>query len=399
MIDRLTLEQETEARDLAIVERAASGRRATAPMLADTLVRFDPGQLQTPPAPREYLWAPRVPAGRVTVLVGAGGTSKTGMAVSLAVATALGESLFGDATTRGRVVYLTAEDRADDLQRHLYELTRGRTPADLQTIADNFMAHDVVGRDFKLVRAIEGAPAVTAQAQELAESCRSNGAALCIVDTASRVNGADEGNEALARLIEACELVSRDAGCAVLLAHHTGKQQMRDNVVDQYGGRGGTALSDNARSVLQLTVAKDTRKIPVADAATLAADGRLLTLSHTKANLSARAPDLYLRRDPGTYAAVLHCLPILADADPTRETWTALARWLAEQTEVQYPTVRTIDGLEQIGTRADRRRAVAWALDRELVREIQHPRPKGRGHTFLSLPDTSTNYSEATRGH
>lgn len=395
---RLERELDAEARDLAILASARAERRAIAPVLCDTLVRFSPAQLQTPPVPREYVWAPRVPAGRVTVLVGAGGTSKTGAAVKLAVATALGEPLFGEPTTQGRGMIVTAEDRAEDLQRHLFELTRGRTPAELQTLADNVLLHDVVGRDFKLVRSIEGAPTVTQQAQELAESCRAHGVVLCIVDTASRVNGGDEGNEAFARLIEACELVAREAGCAVVLNHHVGKAQMRDGLVDQYGGRGGTALSDNARSVLQLSVAKDTRKIPVADAAALAAESRLLVLSHTKANYSAKASDLYLRRDPGTYAAILTCLPILAGADPTRETWNALSQWMAEQREVPYPTVRTIDGLDHIGTRADRRRAVSWALDRELVREVQHPRPKGRGHTYLALPDTAKGYEEASRG-
>jgi len=393
------MELARESRDLAIVERAAAARRVEAPMLASTLVRFDPEALRTPPAPREYVWAPRVPAGRVTVLVGAGGTNKTGLVVKLAVATALGETAFGEPTTQGRVMIVTAEDRAEDLQRHLYELTRGRTPAELQIIADNVLIHDVVGRDFKLARQIDGAPAVTQQAQELAESCRTHDVVLCIVDTLSRVNGCDEGNESLARIIEACELIAREAGCAVLLSHHTGKAQMRDGMVDQYGSRGGTALSDNARSVLQIHVAKDARKIPVADAANLAAEGRLLVLTHTKANLSERAPDLYLRRDPGTYAAVLARLPILADADPTRETWAALARWLAEQTEVPYPTARTIEALEQIGTRADRRRAVQWALDRDLVREVQHPNPKGRRGTFLSLPGNGNTYVEATDGH
>lgn len=395
MSDRLAMELEREARELAIVERAAASRRVEAPMLASTLVRFNPAALQTPPAPREYVWAPRVPAGRVTVLVGAGGTSKTGMAAALAVAVALGEPLFGADTMKGRVVYLTAEDRAEDLHRHLYELTRGRTPAELQTIADNIAVHDVVGIDLKLVRKLDGAPAVTAQAQELAEICRSHGAVLCVIDTASRVNGAGEDNDGLARLIEACELLSREAGCAVLLNHHVGKQQLRDNVTDQYAGRGGTALSDNARSVLQLSVAKDARRIPVADAALLVAEGRLLVLGHVKANYSAREPDVYLRRDRGPFAATLHRLPILTDADPVKSTWTEIARWLAEQRDVPFPTQRTIDGLDQIGTRAERRRAVEWALDRDLVREAEHPSPRGKGRTFLTLGTDANGHREA----
>jgi hypothetical protein len=46
--------------------------------------------------------------------------------------------------------------------------------------------------------------------------------------------------------------ISRELGCAARVIHHTGQQVARSGIMDQYGGRGGTALADNGRFVHQL---------------------------------------------------------------------------------------------------------------------------------------------------
>jgi hypothetical protein len=59
---------------------------------------------------------------------------------------------------------------------------------------------------------------------------------LIIIDTASRVMpGGKEDTEAMSRLVAACDAIRTATGAAVLLIHHTGKDQSR-------GSRGGSVL-------------------------------------------------------------------------------------------------------------------------------------------------------------
>lgn len=365
-------------------DRMLAGERGTVELRG--LVRhFTAAELQTAPDPRAFAWAPWIPAARVSVLVGAGGTSKSSLAVRLAVATILGEPLFGGETTPAGVLFVSAEDRRADLHRHLFEAMRGRTEAEAGIVGRHFHPMDCNGLDVKLVRLIDRAAVVTQQAQELAEVARGADAGLVILDTCSRLNGAGEDNEGLARMIEAGELIAREADAAVVILHHTGKQQMRDSQADQYGGRGGSAMSDNARSVLHLAVATEPRKTPVADADRLVPAREVLVLSHVKSNYATPALPVYLHRQKGAYAARLVQLPVVANTSGPEAVWADLARWLAAQTEVRYPTRRTVDGLEEIGTRASRRRALEYALDRGLLRELPRPDATGNAKTFLAL--------------
>lgn len=66
---------------------------------------------------------------------------------------------------------------------------------------------------------------------------------LVIVDPAvsfgvgeSRVNDSEQG------LIEAARAIRNSVGCCIRFIHHTGKQNAREVAVDQYAGRGGSAL-------------------------------------------------------------------------------------------------------------------------------------------------------------
>jgi RecA-family ATPase len=60
----------------------------------------------------------------------------------------------------------------------------------------------------------------------------------------SRVNDAEQG------IIEAFRILRNSLDCCIEGIHHTGKVNARDGAMDQYAGRGGSALSDGCRMVV-----------------------------------------------------------------------------------------------------------------------------------------------------
>jgi len=380
---------ESMARDCVDGFGATPVQQRVVPPLRSLVRNFSSRELLTAPTPRAFVWEPWIPADRVSILVGAGGTCKSNLMVRLAVHTILGESLFGGETIPSAVLYLTAEDRRADLQRHLFELLRRRSKAEVTKIGRQLHVLDANGVDVKLVRLVGRAALVTRQAQEVADIAKEIGTGLVILDTASRLNGAGEDNEALARLIEAGELIARDAGAAVVIVHHTGKAQMRDQRVDQYAGRGGSAMSDNARSVLHLATATGASKTSAMGSDKLLPAHEILILSHVKANYVPPAPPVHLHRQRGEYAACLVQLKGGVLERNVEGVWAALANWLTDQNAVKYPTRASIDGLTQFDTRNARRAALDFALANGLVREIDHPNPHRNAKKYLELPAKS----------
>jgi regulatory protein RepA len=368
---------------------------------------FSLAELTQSPPPMDFAIHPYLPAGCATVLTGAGGSSKTGIAVMLAIGICTGVDVFGEPVDTGRVLIVSAEDRRAILRRHVWANSRELTEPQRSRLSENLFTKDTVGLGFKLTRHIDGQTETADDVEGLIEYAKTiNGLRLVVLDTLSRLNGGEETNEDLARFIEAMERISVRTGATTLALHHSGKAQMRDGANDQYSGRGGSALSDNARSVMHVARLTTDMKggIPV-NGRDLAAEGRLLRMSHVKSNYAAPAPDRYIQRVATPFAASL--VPFQAEFSKGQisEKWQRICGYLAEQREVKYPTSRTIDTLgSEYGSRDERRRALIWAKDRGLVLEVDHPEPRGRLKTYLKLPEpsdlaVSADYECASRGN
>jgi len=354
----------------------------------DALDRFTFDELTVEPDPTRYTVFPYLPAGIAGVLVGAGGTSKTGVMTLLCLHICTGAPLFGGSVEQGKVLFITAEDRRDVLRKHVWAHARELPPMLRQRVADNFIPADVVGLGFKLTRSINGQTVVAPDVDSLVEFARGiEGLRLVVFDTLSRLNGGEETNEDLARVVEAMEAVSRATGAATLVAHHTGKAQAREAIADQYSSRGASSLSDNARSVMlvQVVTAKD-KDAPANATAEMFEAKEIIRLSHVKAN-DVTAPTRYLRRLKTAHRAELvPFTPVFAGADTTATVWGRVAGWMQQQVDVPHPTMRTLEGLgDEYGSRRQLRDAVHWALDRGLLVELPHPDPKGARKTYLTL--------------
>jgi hypothetical protein len=304
------------------------------------------------------------------------------------VGIALGRPLVGEVPNPGSVLFVSAEDRRDTLRRHLYSAVQHLPPDALATVAKRVVVKDLVGMDFKVTRAAMGQTFVDFTAlSALAEYARQiPDLRLIVLDTLSRTHGGQETNEDLAAYVTGMDFLCRELGVTVLALHHVGKQQMRSETVDQYGGRGGSALSDNCRAVLHLAALTPQSKDAPANGAELIAEGRLLRLSHVKHNLSAKAADVYLQRVPTDAAARLEAFAAEHGKRGHVALWESIAQWMREQKAVSHPTQASIEReCKGMGSRDGIRDALSYAMDAGLLLELPHPEPKGNRKTYLRL--------------
>jgi RecA-family ATPase len=386
----------------ALVEAEYADRRLNL-WMPDPADRFSLLELRDPPPRMEFVVEPYLPAGCASILTAAGGTSKTGLCALFSIHVCLGREIFGCAVTQGATLHVSAEDRRVVFQRHVYSNTRDLSEHELKRLTERLHVKDTVGLGFKLTRHIDGQTDVAEDIGQLIEYAREiPDLRLITLDTLSRLNGGEENNEDLARFVEAMERISRETGAAVLASHHSGKAQMRSDTNDQYSGRGGSSLSDNARSVMHMAKINPDANDAPANGTQQIKEGRLLRLSHVKTNYAAAAPDRYIERVQTPHAAQLCAFTPEFSRGDVAAVWKKLESWLTEQKEVRHPSARSLDALgKEFGSRSEIRRAVEWALDRGKLLEVPHPEPRGQRKTFYQVPvkaDPAEAYLRATQG-
>jgi RecA-family ATPase len=230
-----------------------------------------------------------LPAGKVGLLVSAGGVGKTHALVSLAVCVATGREWLGHfrvESSGGRILLGLAEEDADEIHRRLYDAAElyELSPDERRQVVDHVVALPLAGQRVALLDADRNeTPTYHALRRRLAEDGGSDGFALVVLDPLARWSGPDtEGDNAAAtRMLEVVETLTASQGTpSVLVAHHSSKLARRGDGVD---ARGVTGLTDGARWV-----------------ATLRNDGPNVLLGLAKSNYSRpMAEDLLLVRERG----------------------------------------------------------------------------------------------------
>jgi hypothetical protein len=147
---------------------------------------------------------------------------KSFMALDLALHVVAGTSWFGRRIHRCGVLYVSAEG-GTGIKRRLQAAT-ARLGLDLDAL------------DFGTVIAPTNLLEEGDVEQLIVDAQDVDNIGLIIIDTASRVMpGGKEDTEAMSLLVAACDAIRTATGAAVLLIHHTGKDQSR-------GSRGGSVL-------------------------------------------------------------------------------------------------------------------------------------------------------------
>jgi hypothetical protein len=215
--------------------------------------------LAAPPLVHTHILPGLIP-GSVGSLVGPGGSSKTTLAIQIAVARALAlpvaHGLFPALDAPLRVALLSAEDPKYvfcdrlrtivpaelEIDRQLDLLTHSDV---IDQIEDQLRVYSLAGQDARIVRGKGPTPALR-QIIASTKDCD-----LVILETVSRLHDGDENAASdMSALVSAAERLAKETGAAVLLIHHSSKAADYNGRGDsQHAARGSSAFVDNVRWV------------------------------------------------------------------------------------------------------------------------------------------------------
>lgn len=288
--ERQALEREFEAREDELGARPkadndndpAGGKGAPLPVI-------NPADWHGKPVPeRQWFIEGLIPSRTVTILNGDGGVGKSLLALQIGAAASLGVDTLGLTPAHGGVVYLGAEDEADEFHRRLADIvaSHDRTLADLS----GFRLIPMADRDALLaVPNGSGVMQATHAWQSLRTIVARYTPKLLILDTSADLYGGDEIKRAQVRgFVAMLRSVAMEFNCAVLLLSHPSLTGMQSGS----GSSGSTAWNNSVRSRLYLTR-------PTGEDA----DSNARTLSVMKANYGETGSGLALRWKDGAFVA------------------------------------------------------------------------------------------------
>jgi RecA-family ATPase len=228
------------------------------------------------------------------LLVAAGATGKTQLALDLAASVALGRSVANGlfpAGLPGRVVFLAGEESARLLaerMRHLFSLDECGS----ENLHRNLQLLPMAGESCLLL-ANNSPTKRYEQLQEIA-----TGARLIIVDPLRRIHDGDENSSAHAtQFVVAMERLAKTTGAAVIGLHHTNRSSAVTDAGSQHAARGSSALVDGARWQLNLSRMdeKTAAQYQIDDEARMS----FVAVDFAKTNYLAPRPRCWLKRGDG----------------------------------------------------------------------------------------------------
>ncbi len=257
------------------------------PEKAEALTFLNPADWHGKPIPQRAWYAEGlIPLRQVTILNGDGGVGKSLLALQIAAAGALGVGTLDIDPAAGRVLYVGAEDEADEFHRRLVDISKayGKDLRDLL----NFRLLPLADRDALLSipdqRHNMQPTQLWASIVDQAGDFRPR---LIVLDTAADLFGGDEIKRGQVRqFIAMLRQVAIGLDCAVVLLAHPSVQGMQTGT----GSSGSTAWNNSVRSRLYMTRpdGKD-------------ADPDLRVLRTMKANYGTTGGEIKLRWKNGVF--------------------------------------------------------------------------------------------------
>jgi hypothetical protein len=339
-------------------------------------------------------------------LVSPGGVGKTTLAIYESVHIILGRDLYGRRILRpGAVLFITAEDERQQIESSLNQICKALnlSDEDRERVRLGFHIEDVSTVNARLVRVVNGELQPTAFTLEIVAAYRGAGLAYCHLDPVSLLGpGEESGNDGMSELMRTARFLAKELRCSTRAVHHSGKENSRNNVQDQYVGRGGSAFADNARFIHQLLPVKDRTFEFEGVKFTLPAEvtdddlksGRILALLVHKLSYQARdRQPIVIRRTGFLFEHIevrktLDDLPGSQDGKLIRKVIHFLNTKLEEG--IKY-NVSLLEGrFKELGIgRNDLRALVEEAVQTELIEECPLPldEQKGKRKTYLKPAD------------
>ena len=262
------------------------------------------------PLPKE-LWGGYVRKAIVTVMAGPGGSYKSIILLTATVHRAAGiESYLEETVAPGKTLIVLAEDRTEDCLRRLHSIS-SHYHVPPSKIADKIFFMELSGSGWEeLIKLQYGSPVITETGEHIAKEATRLDCDLIIIETANRIT-ADETNPMFRKLVNVLENIGRASGAGVVVTSHVSKAAGRAGTDDHHAARGGGALTDNARSVIVLTLPEE--------GSGLSDKYRILT--HAKSTHSVPSPQRVLEILPLKYCG----LPLLSEQSSPKEKKKELA--------------------------------------------------------------------------
>jgi RecA-family ATPase len=246
---------------------------------------INPADWHGMPVPtREWFLDGLIPKRQVTILNGDGGVGKSLLALQISAASAMGCQTIGMQPMAGRVMYLGAEDEADEFHRRLADITyqHHRQMSDLS----DFRLIPMADRDALLaVPDKAGVMQPTDTMVKLIERLTEFRPGFLVLDTSADLFGGDEiKRNHVRQFIAMLRKPAIELDMAVLLLSHPSIQGMQSGT----GSSGSTAWNNSVRSRLYLTKGTDDE------------DMRILTTK--KANYGKTGSEIKVRWQDGAFA-------------------------------------------------------------------------------------------------
>jgi hypothetical protein len=233
-----------ETKEVATAEEIEQITDALAPMALDI------GNIAALPK-REWVYGRHYIRKFLSVTVAAGGTGKTALTLTEAMAMASGIPLLGIETPKRKVWVWNLEDPLDELKRRLAGIAVHHQ-IDADDYAGNLFVNS--GRDSSVVIAENrgGEPIILPAADIILNYIKANSIDVIIVDpfvSSHKLNENDNG--AMDLVVKTWGKIAEQGNCAVELVHHVRKAQNGQSA--SYGdARGASSLTDAARHVRRL---------------------------------------------------------------------------------------------------------------------------------------------------
>lgn len=252
---------------------------------------------------RRFVVKDLIPDRNVTILNGDGATGKSLLAMQLGVAMAAGTRWIGLEAKKGPVVYLSAEDDADENHIRLKDICAGER-IDLRALTDLHVAV-MAGENCLLAVESDKSSAVllkTKLFRKLRSTLTDLRPAMLILDNLADVFGGNENVKGLARqFIGMLRGLAIEFDCAVLLLAHPSLSGMASGS----GSSGNVAWNNSVRSRLYLQRDKDSEGVEV--------DPNRRFLETKKANYAGIGTQIDMRWEAGRFVA--YGVPDMSELD------------------------------------------------------------------------------------
>ena len=298
--------------------------------------------------PREIM--PGLLYADVRMTFAAGGVGKTTERLASMVLAGLREPLYGhQGAFPIRSVLITREDSAETLLGRLREVCKALrlTDAEMETALERIRIFDLSSIPFRLIKitsdmVMPDMDAINWLIDELADFRPD----WVIFDPLisfgvgeSRVNDAEQG------FIEAFRIIRNRLDCCVEGIHHVGKVNAREKSLDQYSGRGGSALPDGARMVVvmqPLTPAEWSK----ATSQPLGEDETGLVMAFPKLSYTKPKEPVYIRRRGFSFQMVFN---VTRTADEQRrDNLEQLVKFVESEMAATPPRWHSATDLEKL---------------------------------------------------